>query len=210
MKKVYFLFLIVLLALLSTNVSSSILRVIIEGPSEVLVNYSNGSILLISNSSTIHFNGNIRVTVFSLNPSYYIVVNGTKYFSSYSTIINNSEILCVKALPEYVRVNLNLNGTGKLRIMISNGSSFTINRSTSFLVLNNSIIYITSGKTFEINGAITNFYILVPTGNVSLEVSLINYTSPIRTPKITSQNFLGIGLGLIGLSLYFFFKRRSG
>ena len=210
MGKIYLLFLAILVVLsFSVNVNSSTLKVIIEGPSQVLINYPNGSILLISNSSNVQFNESIRVTIFSVNPSYYITVNGTNYFSSYSTVINNSEILCIKAIPEYVKITLNLNGTGKLKIMINNGSTFTVNKSTSFLVLNNSIVYITSEKTFEINGITTNFYLLVPTSNVSLDVNFISYTSPYRSPKITSQDFLGIGLGLIGLSLYLFFKRKT-
>jgi len=185
------------------------LKVLIEGPSQVLVNYPNGSFLLIGNSSTLQFNGSIRVTIFSTNPSYYVLVNGTKYFSSYSFSINNSETLYVKAIPEYVKMSLTLNGSGNLKIMINNGSSFTINKTTSFLVLNNSIVYITSGKTFEINGAITNFYIIAPSSNVSLDINFIKNTSSTSSPKITSQDFLGIGLGLIGLSLYLFFKRKT-
>jgi len=199
--------LFVIIPSVSTNGNS--LKVLIEGPSQVLVNYPNGSFLLISNSSTLQFNGSIRVTIFSMNPSYYVLVNGTKYFSSYSFSINNSETLYVKAIPEYVKMSLNLNGSGNLKIMINNGSSFTINKTTLFLVLNNSIVYITSGKTFEINGTITNFYIIAPSSNVSLDINFIKKFSSTSPPKITSQDFLGIGLGLIGLSLYLFFKRKT-
>ena len=209
MKRAYFLFfvLLVIIPLVSTN--GSTLKVLIEGPSQVLVNYTNGSFLLISNSSTLQFNDSVRVTIFSTNPSYYVIVNGTKYFSPYSFSINDSETLYVKALPEYVKMSLNLNGSGKLKIMINNGSSFTLNKTTSFIVLNNSIVYITSGKTFEINGTVTNFYIVAPSSNVSLDVNFIKNSSSTSSPKITSQDFLGIGLGLIGLSLYLFFKRKT-
>jgi len=211
MKKEFLSFLLILAILsFSPNVNGSILKIIIQWPSQVLVNYSNGSILLIANSSIIKFNGSIKITVSPLNPSYCLVVNGTKYFSSYSAMINKSETLYIKALPEYVKVSLNLNGSGKLRIMISNGSTLTVNESTSFSVLNNSIIYITSSKSFKVNGIITNFYVFIPTDNVSLNISFVSqhsfYTS---SPKITSQGFLGIGLGLIALSLYLFFRRKA-
>ena len=210
MIRTYFLFLVLLVILLfSSNANSSTLKVIMEGPSQVLVNYPNGSFLLISNSSTLQFNDSIRVTIFSTNPSYYIIVNGTKYSSSYSALINDSETLYAKAIPEYVKISFDLNGSGKLKIMVDNGTSFTLNRSASFLVLNNSLVYITSSKTFEINGTITNFYILVPTSNVSLYVNFIKNPSSSSSPKITSQDFLGIGLGLIGLSLYLFFRRKT-
>lgn len=209
MKKDFLLFFLIL-GIFSLNVSGSTLKIIIQGPLQVLVNYSNGSILLINNSSVIKFNDSIKVTVVPLNPSYYLVVNGTKYFSLYSAVINESETLYIKALPEYVKVYLNLNGSGKLNIMINNGSIFTVNKSTSFLVLNNSMIYITSGKSFEVNGITTNFYIFIPTSNVTLNITFVSQRGiNAPPPKITSQDLLGISLGLIGLSLYLFFKRKK-
>ncbi|BFH72685.1 hypothetical protein SJAV_06290 [Sulfurisphaera javensis] len=188
--------------------NSYTLKLIINGPVTVIFSNSTTT-FLITNSTIVNFNNSVKITVFSSNPSYYIVVNGSKYYNEFTENINKSEILEIKALPEFIKIQINLNGTGNLRISLNNGSFLVINKSTSFFVLNNSIVYINSVKTIDINGIKTNFYVFVVSSNETLNISFVKENNSAMSPKISSQGFLGIGLGLIGLSLYIFFRRRQ-
>lgn len=209
--RVLIIILLIILAFSESIISSSYtLKLIIIGPAEVIVN-SDKSFYFITNSSIVNFNDSVKVTVLPSNPSYYLLINGTKYFSEYTATLNKSEVIEVIASPEYAKVKVNLNGTGELQISFSNGTQLTINKSISFYVLNNTLIYISSPQTMEINGVETNFYVQGITNNETINITLMN-SSPLNGPTLrptSENNYLGLALGLIGLSLFLFLKRKS-
>lgn len=211
MKKGIFLILLIMFALMFFPyvVTAKTLKVIIKGPADVLLSSFNGSFLLINNSTSVTFNGSVKITVFPVEPGFYVTVNGTPVYTTYSLTINKSEVLLIESKPEYVKVSIYINGSGYLKVMLNNGTSFTINKSISFLVLNESLVYLSSPKVFEIDGAKTSFYLLVPSNNVSLHVTFLKSEISGQQPiRISSQGFIGIGLGIIALSFYLFIKKR--
>ncbi|QIW25071.1 LPXTG cell wall anchor domain-containing protein [Sulfolobus sp. S-194] len=206
MKKLLLLVLISI-ALFTIVTNSYTLKIIVRGPVEVLV-ITNSSSIFLHNSTLLTFNRSVIISVSPLNPGYYVEINGTKY-TEYTRAINSSETLNITAIPEFVKVSLNLSGSGKIRLTFSNGSSIIVNKSTEFYALNNSLLYIYSSKTMFINNVTTNFYILALNNNITLNITFLNNKSSSAGNVSNSQGFIGIGLGLIALSFYLFFKKRQ-
>ncbi|MBB5253850.1 hypothetical protein [Sulfurisphaera ohwakuensis] len=202
------LLIILIFVVLSTTVTNSyVLKIIIKGPVEVLV-ITNDSSIFLHNSTLLTFNRSVIISVSPLNPGYYVEINGTRYIE-YTRAINSSETLNITAIPEFVKVSLNLNGSGNIRVTFSNGSSIIMNKSTEFYALNNSLLYIYSSKTMFINNITTNFYILALNNNITLNITFLNDKSSSADNVSNSQGFIGIGLGLIALSFYLFLKKRQ-
>lgn len=226
------LFLIPLL--LSINADASTLRIIINGPSEaqVWIYCPDGFFFVTYSSTTLNFNGSIKVEVCPANPGYYVIVNGTKVFypNAYTITISKSETLYVDVKPVYVRLNFNFENPGCLEVTLYNGSAIKIYHSTYILVPKDSINIISSLYCFIINGTteVAYFpYTCIPADNMTLNIKFIvqnplpspsteqssSPSPPLNVslikqmiPHFRSQDLLGIGILLLLIPFYIFFS----
>lgn len=176
----------------ATTSNEKTLFINIQGSVEVFVNFLNGSYAIINKTSTIHFTENIIISV-TVPFGYTLYVNGTKQsLGIYYAKVNTSESIYLKAVPQYARLTVNVNGNGNITLYIYNASDTTllpfppyiygknytkviVNHNETFNIFPPRIfVVLTSNKSFIVNndGVVTNFYdIVTATTNVTLNVN---------------------------------------
>jgi len=189
------------LSITNASTNQKTLSLNIKGPIEVFVNFLNGSYAIINKTSTIHFVGNITISI-TVPFGYTLYVNGTEQPSGiYYAKVYSSETIYLKAIPQYARLTVNLIGNGDIALYIYNESDTTIlpfppyilgNNYTKVIVNHNEtfnifppriFVELSSNNSFIVNndGVVTNFYDIVTavtnvTLNINFNVQEFNYS----------------------------------
>jgi len=202
----FFLLLLSLLSVAQQNTTSTAqtktLNLILKDGTTALIKFSNGATLYVQSSQSINFTGEINVTIYAPGSAYNLIINDVEYHSSIvSLTINTSETLIVEAMRVLDRVAVDIIGSGSVKLTLNNGSALTLSHSASFLVPNQTIIYITSSKPFVVNnnGISTTYFVQTVLQNITL---VINFnTQNISTTNLAKIATIMNGQGVLEVEI---------
>ncbi|MFP3260984.1 MAG: LPXTG cell wall anchor domain-containing protein [Sulfolobus sp.] len=208
MLRIIWLFLFVL-TLSSLIVNSYSVKIFLEGPVALIISQDGSSnVIYVTQNTTLNLQGNISITAYPLLPGYTIQING-KNVTSLNLNVTAPETIRVISHPTYVYLTIMLHGNGYVRVTLENGTTYTLNSTSKLRIQNMSYVLISTPLSREsiINGSQTNFYILYLDNNTTINVTILS--SNRSSFSLTPISLTGIGLGLILLAIYIFFRRKE-
>ena len=197
----------------TTNANNeNTLTLILKGGAIAEIQYQNNVTVPVYNSTTVPFNGTIKLSIHVPRPGLVLVVNGTKYYSGvYNTTINESTTICADAVQIYDEVTINLIGNGSVHILLysisGNESALVLNKSASFKVDNETFISLSSDKSFIVNNdnLTTTYFAMVliknTTFNVNFNIQNIS-TSNLAKINLTFANRGFVQIFIDNISAY--------
>jgi len=181
--------------------NNNILTLVLKGGAIAEIQYQNNVTVPVYNSTTIPFNGTIKLFIHVPHPGLILIVNGTKYYSGeYNTTINESTTIYADAIQIYDEVSINLIGNGSVNVLLyginGNESTLALNKSTSFKVDNETFISLSSNKLFTVNNdnLTTKYFAIITLKNVTINVDF-------NTQNISTSNLARINLAISGKGL---------
>ena len=182
----------------NTNNGDKTLTLILQGGAIAEIQFENNTTIPVYNSTTVNFNGSIKLFIHVPHPGLVLLVNGTKYYSGdYNTTINKSIIIYADAIQIYDEIRVNIIGNGNIKMLLyginNNYSSININKSTSFKINNETFISLSSDSSFIVNNdnLTTKYFAVVALKNITLNIDF-------NTENISLSNLAKINLSFLG------------
>ncbi|AWR93522.2 hypothetical protein DFR85_01740 [Acidianus brierleyi] len=207
------LFIILIVTLLSTLACSSTIHVrILNKGITVIVEYGS-TILSLNKNSTVQVpNSSVTILAYTNDIGYNIEINNNE-----SSVVqinpNNVSWLNVSLVPNYVYLNLSIDGPGEIIAKLYNGSIIVINKSTELKLIEGTTLTLqpkaSKGYTFDSWSNLSNYprYWIIAYGNTSVTAIFSKYKgTPITIPK---YEFAGLAFfGILG-AIYLINKRNK-
>lgn len=196
-----------MIVLLSTLTFSSTLHIrILNKGITVIVEYNNTILTLDKNSTLQVPDSSVTILTYTNDIGYNIEINGNE-----SSVVqinpNNISWINVSLVPNYVYLNLSIDGPGQIIANFYNGSTMVINKSTEIKLIEGTTLTLQprafKGYTFDSWSNLSNYprYWIIAYGNTSITAIFSKYKgAPILIPsyELAGLAFFGI-LGAIYL-----------
>jgi len=182
----------------TTSNETNTLTLVLKGGAVAEITYQNNTTVPIYNSTSVPFNGTIKLLIYVPHPGLVLVVNGTKYYDGvYNTTINTTTIIYADAIQTYDEVSINVIGNGSVNVLLyninGNQSALTLKKSALFKVDNQTYMLLSSDNPFTINNdnLTTNYFAIILMKNDTLNVNF-------NIQNISTSNLVKINLTING------------